>query len=258
MTKRLLLMLFLWIFSTALADDISWRGVEIAKENRCTPYNRETDYTYPESLEEKIVESLGNKIYSPYSETFFNSTDETDIEHIVSLSEAHDSGLCSASPQEKSAFASDLRNLTLASPSVNRYEKSGHDATNWLPEKNQCWYAGKVLEVKRAYKLSVDSMELVALEKVLATCSSLAMTFPTKSKKENENDSPRSRVLSNTPPVKKSRSNICHLRESSPHYFRTKNFRPFNGLKSCLNSGGRCPKRDAKCRALSQSVKSEK
>ena len=94
-----------------------------------------TDYTYPESLEEKIVESLGNKIYSPYSETFFNSTDETDIEHIVSLSEAHDSGLCSASPQEKSAFASDLRNLTLASPSVNRYEKSGHDATNWLPEK---------------------------------------------------------------------------------------------------------------------------
>ena len=76
----------------------------------------------------------------------------------------------------------------------------------------------KFLEVKRAYKLSVDSMELVALEKVLATCSSLAMTFPTKSKKENENDSPRSRVLSNTPPVKK--KSLKHM--------------PFTGIKSVL------------------------
>ena len=215
MTKRPLLTFFLGILSTTFAEDASWRGLKIAKENRCTPYNRKSDYSYSQLLEEKIIESLGNKIYSPYSETFFKSTDETDIEHIVSLSEAHDSGLCSANPQEKSTFASDLRNLTLASPSLNRDEKSRHDASSWLPEKNRCWYAGKVLEVKMAYKLSVDSSELVALEKVLAKCPSLEMTFPEKRKKKTESDSSQPRDLSNTPPVKKSRSNICHLRESS-------------------------------------------
>ena len=41
---------------------------------------------------------------------------ETDIEHIVPLSEAHDSGLCSASATTKARFARDVLNLTLASP----------------------------------------------------------------------------------------------------------------------------------------------
>ena len=35
-------------------------------------------------------------------------------------------------------FARDLRNLTLASPRVNRHEKSGKDATEWVPVRNRC------------------------------------------------------------------------------------------------------------------------
>ena len=41
--------------------------------------------------------------------------------------------------------------------------------------------------------------------------------------------------------VKKSKSDICHDKYSS-YYDRTKNFKSFNTLTSCLDSGGRLPK----------------
>ena len=41
---------------------------------------------------------------------------ETDIEHIVARSEAHESGPCAANPATRSEFASDVLNLTLVSP----------------------------------------------------------------------------------------------------------------------------------------------
>lgn len=40
--------------------------------------------------------------------------------------------------------------------------------------------------------------------------------------------------------VKKSSSGLCHD-ERSPHYERTTNFKPFNTLDACLDSGGRLP-----------------
>ena len=41
--------------------------------------------------------------------------------------------------------------------------------------------------------------------------------------------------------IKKSRSGICH-NQDSPHYSRTKNFRAFESLLACIQSGGRLPK----------------
>ena len=43
------------------------------------------------------------------------------------------------------------------------------------------------------------------------------------------------------PPVKKSRSNICHV-AGSEYYARTKHFVPFQLLSECLATGGRLPK----------------
>ena len=89
--------------------------------------------------------------YGPCTGTWFESTSQTDIEHIIARSEAHDSGLCAAGAATKRQFASDLLNLTLASPSVNRSQKSGKDAAEWLPDLNQCWFASRVVEVRQRY-----------------------------------------------------------------------------------------------------------
>ena len=67
---------------------------------------------------------------------------ETDIEHIVATSEAHDSGLYARDRATRARFASDLRNLTLASPRVDRHQKRAKDAAEWLPELNRCWFPG--------------------------------------------------------------------------------------------------------------------
>ena len=132
------------------------------------------DYPYSPSVEPRIVQTLGG-IYGPYTGTWFQSIRETDIEHIVARSEAHDSGLCAASPATRAEFASDLLNLTLASPSVNRHQKVAKDAAEWLPELNRCWYVDRTVQVRREYWLSIDRAEADAIESVLAECESTEM-----------------------------------------------------------------------------------
>ena len=98
----------------------TWRGLTVAAEQRCTEYDKKRDYPYPPSIEDAIVRALGG-VYEPYTGSCFLSPRETDIEHVVATSEAHDSGLCAADAVTRRAFARDLRNLTLASPTVNRH-----------------------------------------------------------------------------------------------------------------------------------------
>jgi len=144
----------------------------VAPENRCSHYDSDS-YPYSQSVEAQIVARMGGRIYGPYTGTTFGSTGETDIEHIVAKSEAHDSGLCSANSQTRRTFSNDLLNLTLASPSVNRHQKSGKDFAEWRPALNQCWFADTIIKVKAKYRLTVDSREKAALESVLRSCTSV-------------------------------------------------------------------------------------
>ena len=83
--------------------------------------------------------------------------------------------MCAASADSKRAFARDLLNLTLASPSVNRFQKSDKDVAEWQPSLNACWFAARTLEVRRMYDLTIDRMEADAVERVLAMCTSTEM-----------------------------------------------------------------------------------
>lgn len=151
-------------------------GVRIEPENRCSHYDSDL-YPYSQSVEPQIVNQQGGRIYGPYTGTYFGSIRETDIEHVVARSEAHDSGLCAADLQTRRNFARDLDNLTLASPSVNRHQKVDKDLAQWLPAHNRCWYVNQVILVKRKYGLTWDSAERNAARTVLASCTSTAMIF---------------------------------------------------------------------------------
>ena len=161
------------VTGTVKADG-TWRGLTVAPEHRCAPYDRE-HYPYSQSVEGHIIASMGGRVYGPYTRRHFASRRETDIEHMVATSEAHDSGLCAADATTKRRFASDLLNLTLAAPTVNRHQKSGKDAGEWMPRMNRCWFASRVVAVKRKYGLSVDAREARALECVLSGCRSTEM-----------------------------------------------------------------------------------
>ena len=150
------------------------RGLIVADEDRCSPYSSE-EYSYSPTVEERIVADMGGIIYGPYTGSYFSSIRETDIEHIVARSEAHDSGLCMADEGTRKRFASDLLNLTLSSPGVNRHQKVAKDAAEWLPDLNRCWFADRVVRVRQEYGLTIDDLEVEALETLLSGCSSFEM-----------------------------------------------------------------------------------
>ena len=173
-----------------------WRGLEVAAEDRCAPYDAD-DYPYPQSVEDLVIDQLGG-IYSPYTCESFESKQETDIEHIVARSEAHDSGLCAADAATKRQFAQDLLNLTLAPPELNRHEKGARDAAEWQPPQNGCWFAQRVIEVKLAYGLTVDQAEVDALDRVLSGCASTEIAC--------ELEEPKEELAADHPPVESFRN----------------------------------------------------
>ena len=116
------------------SDQSLWRGLVVAPEQRCAPYDRDT-YPYPQSVEDTLIDDLGG-ILTPYTCERFTLKGDTDIEHIVALSEAHDSGLCDADQETRRQFARDPLNLTLASPAVNRYQKGAKDVAERSGPRN--------------------------------------------------------------------------------------------------------------------------
>ena len=147
----------------------------MAPESRCpgNRYDRDEYGSRYRSKEDDTIEELG-AIYGPYTGRCFESDRDTTIEHIVVVHEAHHSGLCAADTETKRTFAGDLLNLTLAAGDVNS-AKSNLDTFDWPPEKNQCWFAQRVVDVRRKYGMTVDRDKAGALEGVLSACQSTAI-----------------------------------------------------------------------------------
>ena len=156
------------VFLPHVAPAEKWRGLVVSPEERCAPYEA-SEYSYPQSVEPRIADSLGG-VYSPYTCETFRALSETDIEHIVARSEAHDSGLCTATPERKRQFAGDIRNLTLSAPDLNRNVKGAKAAADWTPDQNKCWFAWRVIDIRRAYGLTIDRREADALDALLGAC----------------------------------------------------------------------------------------
>ena len=158
----------------------TWMGLPVCEEVERTGYDRDAFGSAYSSLEDEIIEGLpksGGQVYTPYTCKLFDiradGTAATDIEHIVALAEAYDSG-----PRESQfrTFAGDLVNLTISDPTVNRHEKSDRDAAEWRPSRNTGWFAAKVVAVKQKYGLSVNPAERDALLSMLASDSSRTVT----------------------------------------------------------------------------------
>ena len=98
-----------------------------------------------------------------------------DIDHLVPLKEAWDSGAHGWDAQTRERFANDLgyeHSLVAVSAGSNR-SKGAQDPTGWLPpERSQrCWYAAAWINVKARWDLSVDPAEADTLRNILSGCS---------------------------------------------------------------------------------------
>ena len=159
--------LIVFLPHSAVAEE--WRGLVVAPEERCAPYNAD-EYSYPQSVEPQIADRLGG-VYSPYTCETFGEFTETDIEHIVARSEAHDSGLCSASPERKREFARDIRNLTLSAPHLNRNLKGAKDGGGLgCRRKTSAGLRGVLSTFGGPMVSPLTAAEADALEAILTTC----------------------------------------------------------------------------------------
>lgn len=97
-----------------------------------------------------------------------------DIDHMVALAEAWDSGASDWTAQRREQYANDLgseRSLIAVTAKSNR-SKSDKDPSQWLPPaaSAHCVYAADWTATKLRWKLGADKTEQAALEKLAAAC----------------------------------------------------------------------------------------
>ncbi|MGY5103029.1 HNH endonuclease family protein [Streptomyces sp. 900105245] len=123
---------------------------------------------------------IGGTWYSPYDDRYIEGPTGLDIDHLVPLAEAWDSGASAWSPAEREAYANDLgddRALIAVSAASNR-SKADQDPSTWLPPAAgyRCQYTTDWVADKTRWGLSIDTAEQTALTDVLADCPDATVT----------------------------------------------------------------------------------
>lgn len=117
--------------------------------------------------------STSGSWYSPYDGATWTLASDLDIDHLVPLAEAWDSGADSWSSATRQAFANDLTRPQLIAVTDNVNQAKGdQDPATWMPSRTayRCTYVRAWVQVKYYYDLSVDSAEKSALTSYLASC----------------------------------------------------------------------------------------
>ncbi|MFE9094188.1 HNH endonuclease family protein [Streptomyces sp. NPDC007264] len=111
--------------------------------------------------------------YSPYDGATWTAASDLDIDHLVPLAEAWDSGASAWTTSRRQAFANDLTRPQLIAVTDNVNQAKGdQDPATWVPSRSAyvCTYVRAWVQVKYYYDLSVDSAEKSALQSHLANC----------------------------------------------------------------------------------------
>lgn len=102
---------------------------------------------------------------------FSSSKSTVDIDHLVSLSNAWQTGAAYFDKKTRESLANDPLNLLAVDAKLNRQKGDG-DAATWLPplKSFRCKYVAIQVAVKAKYLLWVTSAEREAIIKVLDNC----------------------------------------------------------------------------------------
>ncbi|CAM5285674.1 HNH endonuclease family protein [Streptomyces griseorubiginosus] len=165
-------------------------SLTVATENR-TGYNRDLFPTWITisgtcNTREYILKRDGSNVvtnsactatsgswYSPYDGATWTAASDLDIDHLVPLAEAWDSGASAWTTAQRQAFANDVTRPQLLAVTDNVNQSKGdQDPATWMPSLTsyRCTYVRAWVQVKYYYDLSVDSAEKTALTNYLANC----------------------------------------------------------------------------------------
>ncbi|MGW1193092.1 HNH endonuclease family protein [Streptomyces sp. NPDC002559] len=119
--------------------------------------------------------------WSWYDETTQTDKFDVDIDHMVPLGEAWDSGAATWIASERQAYANDLgdeRSLEAVHDSTNQ-SKADRDPAEWMPPAASatCRYLTDWVVVKTRWNLTVDTAELAALNRIATSCNDTDVTL---------------------------------------------------------------------------------
>jgi len=134
-----------------------------------------TNLSYRSGTRNCVVES--GKLIDPYSGITINfvkgvkSSMEVQIDHVVALSNAWQTGAFKLTIEKRTQFANDPDNLLAVQGRLNSQKGDG-DAATWLPplKSYRCTYVAKQIAVKAKYGLWVTAPEKAAMKNILAKC----------------------------------------------------------------------------------------
>ena len=131
-----------------------------------------TNITYKAGTRDCKV--IAGQLLDPFSGkviTFSATKVAIDIDHVVALSNAWQTGAAYLDKNKRSQIANDPLNLLAVDAKLNRKKGDG-DAATWLPPNKtfRCEYVARQVAVKAKYGLWVTQPEKVAIDKILSTC----------------------------------------------------------------------------------------
>jgi hypothetical protein len=99
------------------------------------------------------------------------TSDDVQIDHVVSLSNAWQTGMFQRGPEERRIFANDPLNLLAVWGRLNEQKGDG-DAATWLPPRKayRCEFVARQIAVKAAYSLWLTPPEKQAMLRILRGC----------------------------------------------------------------------------------------
>ncbi|MCL0044562.1 lamin tail domain-containing protein [Dehalococcoidia bacterium] len=143
----------------------------------------------------------------PYTGITITDATTLDVDHMVPLKNAHDSGGWAWEKDRKAAFANEMGyadHLIAVTASANR-KKGAKGPEQWKPSNRDYWcnYAIDWVQIKVTWELSVTKAEWVALQEMLKTCASptsiTAIPAKTESQPATESTIPSTTVTSGSP-----------------------------------------------------------
>jgi hypothetical protein len=124
----------------------------------------------------------GGTWVSPYDGRTFTGSSGLDIDHLVPLAEAWQSGAYRWDADTRKRYANDLgyaASLVAVSAHANR-SKGDKEPQRWLPSKSTCTYVAGWVAVKWRWRLRVDTAEKSYLTRKLSGCRWPEVTRPSR------------------------------------------------------------------------------
>ena len=148
-----------------------------ASVDGCDTRNRILYRDMPGAIVSNDCKVMSGTLNDPYTGKMIQFTrgadtsDDIQIDHVVALSNAWQTGAQQLTPEQRVALANDSLELLAVDGPANQQKGDG-DAATWLPSNKafRCQYVARQIAVKQKYSLWVTAAEKEAMQRVLTAC----------------------------------------------------------------------------------------